>query len=700
MTANVPYNASPDVIRRGVNDISRRTLQRSPEVVPQHLPLFYAFTQDGPETIELVDGESRDILYGADSFDLRKRWATCGTLFLNQAISRANSILLKRLKPTDAPLPAAFRLTMDVLPLQKPLYERNADGSFKRDPDTNALIPTGETVAGYRTKLLVTPIALGEDGEDMFGLGTQSAGDQTDAETETQSIRYPLGDWAVPSFGSNGNNKGMRVWAPTQLSSDPIDERRLTEGKFYPFRVAFVSRPDDLTTPSIVTNNSGEQYQEVSFMPGAWDRNFELDMDIASTLIEAYQDIGTPGLPPKYGPFGRQHIYAENVKTLVDMFYAAEKAAGFAPFSDFDGSEDEQWRFNFISGVSSANVPYNSWELVTEGDSVRLTETNTLWATGGGDGTMSREIYAQLVAQEVAKFADPDSPLQDVAKYPVSAIWDCAFPLETKYAMISALALRKDIMVWLCTHTDGAKPLSASEESSLAVALKARCQNYPESTYFGTRTMRAVIFGRSGTLINSVWKAETPVLLEVMSKVCDLAGAGDGKWRPRAMFDHGELARITMFKNINVTFTPSRVRVKDWDNGLNWVQSFDRQTHYIPALKTVYDDDTSILTGAITVMAITEVQKVGERAHRFHSGVQTLTDGQLVDSVNDYVNDGLRDRFGTYYQITPNAQVTEQDANNGFSWHLPIDFYGPNMKTVQFLEINARRLADLQQQAQ
>lgn len=55
----------------------------------------------------------------------------------------------------------------------------------------------------------------------------------------------------------------------------------------------------------------------------------------------------------------------------------------------------------------------------------------------------------------------------------------------------------------LGTHTVGDRELTASEEHSLAIALRTRLQMYPESDYFGTPVLRGMIVGRSGKLRNS-----------------------------------------------------------------------------------------------------------------------------------------------------------------------------------------------------
>jgi hypothetical protein len=114
---------------------------------------------------------------------------------------------------------------------------------------------------------------------------------------------------------------------------------------------------------------------------------------------------------------------------------------------------------------------------------------------------MDLDMLNQLVREAVVEYANPLSILMDDAKYPESIIWDSGFALDTKYALLSMIAIRKDTAVVLSTFDAGGPSLTASEDSSLAVALRTRAQMYPESDYFGTPVMRAMIVGRDGKLI-------------------------------------------------------------------------------------------------------------------------------------------------------------------------------------------------------
>lgn len=685
-------NAAPMTIFRGTDDKSTRALVSEPEVIPTHLPKVYIYAKKGPTTPQLVVGASRAKMFGEDSFDLRSTFATHATVLSNIINSQGNAQMVQRVKPADAGSPASIRLYLDILRTDIDTYEREADGSFTLDED-GVKIPTGETVAGMRAKWVVTEV-LPTGGNDSFGAGAQAPGDQTAGVT--QSVRYPIMDLRAPYFGADGSNFGVRIWAPTALSTSPVDQRILTNEKVYPFRMACVYRKDDLSTATIVETQTAEQFKDVTWKTGVIDRNTDSKLSIKDVFLQAYQDFDSTVNPPTYGPFGEMHIYQSNLEGILSDVYDAE-SLWVNDGNDLDGTAGGDYKVNVISGVHSSGVPYETFELVDAVNCVWLTETSNIYAIGGKDGTMNETLFADLVTTAVTEYANENSVLMDSARYPESIIYDSGFPLATKYALCNFIAVRKDTMVVLSTHDVLGLTLTASQESSLAIALKTRLQMFPESEYYGTAVMRGMVVGRSGRLLQSQYGKNLPLTLEIARKAASYMGAGNGRWKPGFAFDAAPLNNVSMFTDINVTFTPATVRNKDWDAGLNWVQSFGRRSYFFPALKTVYDNDTSVLNSFFTAMAIVELQKVGERAWRQFTGSANLTNAQLIERVKRFIVENTIGRFDERFVIEPDVYFTEADIARGYSWTTRIKIYAPSMKTVSVLSIEARRISDLEE---
>jgi hypothetical protein len=528
-----------------------------------------------------------------------------------------------------------------------------------------------------------------------MGMAVEEAGSQTDGAVQSKLIA--IQDFEVPYIGDEGNNAGLRMWAETAVGMSPMDERLLYEGKVYPHRMACLKRADVLSTGKLVRTMQDETSVQVSFKPGAIDRNTDKELYVGDVFIDAYQNIDDPNLPPMRGPFGALHTYDANVAEVLGMIYESETPM-VDEFSDITGFdvEGEKYMINLLGGFSSKNVPYHSFVLDTTGpETVRMSENSVFYARGGADGTMNEKVLAELVAEEMAEYANPNSELMNRVVNCESVFIDSGFPLATKYAIVNMIAIRKDTAVVLSTHDTLGETLTPSEESSIGIALRTRLQLFPESEIHGTHVCRGLVVSHSGDFMDSKYPKRLPLTLELAKKAADYMGAADGRWKAGLSFDSAPLSEVTSFKNVNATFKPDSVRNTDWKNCLVWVQSFKRRSVFFPALKTVYDDDTSVLNSFFTMMGCVEMEKVGYRAWLNFTGSDKRTNPVLKKDVEKFINDDIKDRFDGRFVIIPEVYFTQADTERGYSWSTRIKLYAANMKTVNTFEIEAYRLDDL-----
>lgn len=690
-------NAAPMTILRGIQDLSRRTVPPEPEVLPTHLPKVYIYAQKGPTTPELVVGNSRSQMYGDDTFDERGAYTTHQTILSNKVNAEGNAQMIERVLPADIGPRANFTLWADVLETAVTVYERNPDGSYVLDPNTNAKVPAvpAATVPGYKIKWLATSETTIAN-ESKFGAQTQAPGDQTDGVN--QSIRYPVLQFWASSYGSVFNLSGLRLSAPSELTTTVVDEVALSTLKSYPYRLSVIRKAKPTSTPAVVMSEFGEAFFDFTLKPGTIHPSFNSEMYLGDIFLDKYQNLTDPAFPKKFGDFGGMKVYQDNIDTILDLLYTSEKAQADGN-TDFTAlGTDEAYKVNFFTCRNSNGAPYNSIELIDNvAGAIYLTENTNLYAAGATDGTMDElTLFPDLVAERVAGYADENSYLQDTAMYPEAYIYDTGFPLETKYELTKFISIRRDTFVILSTYTVGGPELSAANENSIALSLMARIQSYPESDYFGTHVVRGLIMGRYGVLKNSNYKKKLPITIELASMAARMMGAGNGRWDQAFLFDRAPRNQINMFKDINITFTSTKVRNKDWDVGLNWVQTSTRSSYFIPALQTVYNDDTSVLNSFFFGAVCVEMQKVAERVWRLYSGNVSLSDGELFDAVNRSVEERSVGRFADLFKIVPAAYKTEADEARGYSYTLPISIYGNNMSTVATVELKAYRMSDFE----
>ena len=172
-------------------------------------------------------------------------------------------------------------------------------------------------------------------------------------------------------------------------------------------------------------------------------------------------------------------------------------------------------------------------------------------------------------------------------------------------------------------------------------------------------------------------------------------GAANGAWKSGSNFDGAPGSILQYMVNPTISWLPGTVRNKAWSVGLNWVQSFDRRSIFFPALKTVCDNDTSVLNSYFTAMAICQLNKVAHAAWRQFSGVSSLTNIQLATKTNEYISNAVLGKFDNRFVIQPAAFFTDMDVARGYSWTVPIKIYANNMKTVMTTYTQAYRMSDL-----
>lgn len=688
-------NATPMSYNRGMHDVSGRTLAPQPLNQPSHLPKVFVFAKKGKANrSHLVVGDSRTSIHGAETFDPLQPYFNHSTAYANAFNAAGNAVMMERVLPSDAKPPAAVRLSLDLLETQVQDFERNLDGTYKIDA-SGAKVPTADKIDGYLGKWVAEPIEVDEGGMRTFGQGEVKAGDQVDVVTGKQSVRYPIMDFMVSSEGDWGNNQGVAMWALTTMSNNQVDTRLITDQKAYPFQLAVRSRADKLSSPTTVPTLAGSQTIAFVLKPKLIDRNTEKQMYLGDIFVDSYQDVSTPGFSPTYGAFDRLKVYDANVQNVLNMVYAAEYPHADT-FSDFTGEDDEQYRFNLFSAVSSNNVPYHSFQLVLgASNSIRMADSATIYAQDGADGTMTNDTFADLVKAKLQEYGDKNSPRQDAVSNPENIFWDSGFPLDVKKAMANFIAIRKGTYVMAATHVAGGPDLSEEEERSVAISLTTAFQNFPESEYYATPTVRATIFAGSAHLLNSKFSDALPLSYDRAVAWATYMGASNGKWVAGKKPDVSPRNQVTTMRDPNIVFRPGDARYKEWAAGMVWADPYSMDMLYFPQVQTVYPDDTSVLNSAINAFACTTMVALAEKAHRDNTGRSDLTRDQMVESINNNILDQVKDKYDGRFIIIPETVYTADDDLRGYSWTTTIKVGMPMMQTVQTLTIETYRQEDL-----
>ncbi len=688
--SNLITSAAPMVIDLGTKDSSKKSVNLSVQPIPQHLPKIYIYAEKGDEEPTFTANTSAlGLKYGKKTLSVSDEYYNHSTAFLDGIMSQGNACMVERIVPEDAKPNANLTLWLDVLPTNVDIYSRNTDGSIKTDSEGVPIIVS--TAPGFKVKIVKTFREIEAD-YLAFGSHTIRAGDQLDPTTNVQSQRYPLFESAIGYKGKSGNNIGFRLWAPVDDGFTSIPRTLIDSEKVYPFNIQVIEKEAKYINPSVIQSSLGSEYITFTLKPNSLDPLTDGRMYMSEVFPISYDLDADNGIR---SDIRRIAIYQNHIETLLTMFHAAESAYVLEPWTDFTDDPEEKFLFNILSGVNTKGAPYHTFHLVDAENAIRPTKYTNIYHDGSSDGTMDDTSFAAEVSRRVSEYANPMSRLMDLAKYPESIIYDSGFPMATKKDLAKFIAIRKNTAVAISTFTAGQRDLTPEEEYSAGQAIKTYLQLFTESDYFGTPVTRAIIMSGSGDAATLAYKKRVPVLLEIAMKSAGYMGSSSGKWVTGKSFDSAPGSGVRFIKNPSITWVPNSVRTKYWSVGINFILNNGIREQFIPAIKTVYDDDTSVLNSFFTIMAICTLNSIAHGAWRTFTGSVDKTPGQLEEAVNNYVNKEVQDIFDGRYAIRPAAKVTEQDLARGFSWTLPIKLGAPNMTTVMTTYTDAFRIQDL-----
>lgn len=714
---NVIRNAAPRAYLRGFKDVSGRPPVIEPELIPTHLPHVFLFTERGKTIPQLVSGDKMIRQYGNPTFDYRSKYANHQTVLVNTVNAEGNQMMVQRVLAPGVNPPSTMRLYVDVVRDAIPLYQRGPDNKFLLDVDDNK-IPTGGSVEGYLLRWHFKPImADGDDGrllesgdprlmesgeqrlmdiETDFGMAGASPGLMTSTLDGSSSLSYPIMDFEVADIGAYGNRIGIRFSAPTSESATPVDSETIEEQLAYLFRIAFVERDALTSTPKVLETLWGENSVDFSFKEGVYNDRTDKDLFIDDIVLPSYSQEKAAGLDEIRAPFGKVHVYHDNLEFVLEALQSTEVPADVVETLMGMSGPDKMHLINPFTAHDYDNIPYETVRVLGPSeDGVMLVQNAVYYAEGGFDGVMNDETFDAAVYHQLVNYGDLDAKTLDSAIYPQSVIYDTGFKMPTKKAMFVPMGRRPDMYVVVSTQDVTGPQNTPSDESSIAIALRTAARMYPESIIYGTPTCRAIIHGQSGHLLQSKYKKLLPLTIEFAQKCARYMGAGNGFWKNGKAFDDPPNNLVRMFKDVNADWVSPNVRSLDWDNGLTWVENFDRSSQYWPGIQTAYDDDSSVLNSAINMMAAVELNKVAERSFRRLTGISYLSPEQFIERSDKLIKELTAGRFDSRIIIVPETYYTANDEQRGYSWSCNIHMYAPNMKTVGSFTVVAHRIEDL-----
>lgn len=675
MTLSINH-ATPRPIFTGLKDESARNVTAAALTTPQHLPYFYAQFERGREVPQWIT-TNLSSNYGAASFNARKQWFSHATQGLTNAIGAGNMCLVKRVCSAGAKKGNILFSLELVAKTFKP-FQRDASGAVVVDGNGVKQINTsGLDVTGFIGRWIISHVA---DPSTIAATAIVSPGTLTGDSGAVSSV-YPIHFLEADSKGKWGDNVGVRFSFPHAKSSAPGDLSAMEASKANIYRMQIVERENENRSPVIVENLLSSQATDFAYEPDtlnpATDRVYE-----ARDIIESYRSLEA-GFEQVYGLLDTQHVFQHNIDTITKLLGDVERTAG--PVSTIADAE-----MNIFSAVNRFGNPHYGFRM--DASSAPMNTVATHYLKGGDDGIVSEAELDSLVRSEVmTNWDNPEYPIEETLRYPISAIYDTGFSLSTKKAMLALMGIRPDIYVTVCTQDLAQPENDVATEQSVLVALRAAARLTPESTIHGTSACRATIYGQMGELKGSPSRRRLPLVMEIITKRARYMGAADGKMKTEYAYDRGSNRDVTTMTNVSNTYKSGGVRESDFANGLNTAIYKDMNTLFWPAFQSVYDNPTSVLNSEIVMAIAVDVTKQHNIVWAALTGDTTLSPGEFLDASNTLITDLTSDRYDSRVDVVPNTYYTGADEQRGYSWTADSTIFANVMKSVATMIIRTQR---------
>ncbi len=718
--------------------------------LPQHLPHCWFFAKFGTDKPVITPSAVFNDRYGADTLLPSKPFFNHATGMANIFLGQGRTILAERLIPPNAKK-AMLRVSLELIPTEIPVYERHPDGRFVYavNATTGAydrVATAAPPIKGWNVVLHKTRTPFAAAGPDAGKFGMAGAGidyrlgsveSNTDATHKLgmiggvaqQSRIYALFDAEIATHGKYGDSIGLEIKALTADSSPSINMTTLTATKTFPYSLRTMVLGDNTLIPSAVATLDGDDTIQLILKDNVVSPTEGTPLSFAQHFIRAYGDPNS--INGKAGPFGRVHVYSKNITEILKLLINGDAAKGisgekdyadkyFAAGGDVDYARVEnQHLLNILTGVDYKGIPAFAFDVSNSDDfgGIRFDEGNVIYADGGDDGLILDEfghpdrkanlrLLDELVREKAKNYGVLGPNMLNIARYPASAYYDSGFSVDTKIAMMTITAKRKDVVVITGLHRiadfkpafgneapewDYVGTLTESEKRSIASNLYSNAQMIPESIIDGTGASRIVIVRGDSLPYDARIPYNTPFTFDVAYKASRYMGSSNGNWDGRYAFEDPTVKVLEYVGQLDDTHDLTEPQAaRFWEVGTCYPLYWNPSSLYWPYLRTVHAEPSSPLTSLEYVFGTCTAVKEAHKVFAILVG-SNLEEAQFVERSNQLITDRLNSaiRFASKFRITVDTKITAADKKRRYSWTTEITFASGDYKTVNNLKIKA-----------
>lgn len=631
---------------------------------PLHCPFFFVNAEKGPINTPVEnDISGHESVFGSRTFDPTSEFWTLQNLYAMKAAA-GQKVFLIRLAD-DSVATASLVVEMTATKGQIPVYKTDTEGNrivsngaYVQETGTDG---TATTQSGWTLSFSKRTLAAGES-YNTIGKTVLAV----DANKNPTSVKIPLLGIVGTSAGSALNRDGLLLYSNrsvgNEVSSSGVQSAWL---RFAPVSYAYNSN-----VYSANQDLYGQNYNDVSLKASAVNSVTKQDVSLSKILSTNYVDLDGNNLLD-YDVF----VYSSLISSLMTTLNAAgDNLSDPMDIDLFTGLKPDGTFCEFIQVDTSS--------LTTAGLNSSLVPA---MLSGGTDGSVGPAALETQIQAFIAGGANTE--FLDVFRYPFTHFYDSGFTFETKESLVTLLSLRDDIKGDWSTQDISQSWNTQAQDVSAGTSLATRLQTSPESALYGTDAMRASIYMQCGVLAeSSAYGSTVPAtyarLLKRVSTDSGSTVRGTIKGRPGS--------EVTYFKSLNwLAATPTQKQIA-WDACLNQICSASRNVQFFPDYRSIYTDQTSLLSDDIMVDKLIYIKHIVRDVWTYYSGRDDAR-----TTLNQQIARDIANRIATAFSSTLNCTVTveetELDALNGYSSTIIVSVVGDSPMRVWNVQVPVSR---------
>ncbi len=631
------------------------------QVTSLHTPFFFIQAEQGPIGIPILGTLAQaQVTFGINTFDPTQPFFSHQTQFAVKAMQYQAVYLIRLADDTVATSNLIVEVTLSQASI--PQYVTDALGariftsSGSPTPEVDA---SGVAISqpGYTINWSTRNLASGEN--------INSLAETTATSGSSVSTTYPILGFVAPSPGSGPNRSGFSLYYTTDSSPTVEADVQSILYRFAPATLAVGNTGVATPVTDIFTQNTND----ISLRQSAVDPATAQDVSLNGILFNNYQDEDGNNLL-NYNIT----VYSANVQAVGQAILAVSpELSGTNPFL-----------INSLAGLDENGNPYQHCVVET---SLVGSSSVVLYLSGGSDGATDRVTFESLVAAFVQ--GEDNVEFQDQFRYPFSHFYDSGFSLANKFALMNILSLRDDVVGTFSTQDTADAPNTQAQDQSSGAAILARARTYPESVLYGTSAMRVEIYNQCGYLAASNGiSGIVPLTIDRMVKRCTYYSGpfikGNPKGRPNS--------EVTLFKKIFWTAATPTQKQLNWDTALNTVSYADISTLFYPDLRSIYVDQTSLLSDGVFVDLLVFLKHVARNRWTYYAGRDDNA-VKLFSTIAQDIDTTCNTIFGSALPTKTVVSQTDADQKAGYSSTVTISVNGDLPNRVWNVVIPVTRTA-------